>query len=336
MAKNVAEWSAKIRASWVDKGVVASVVATGTLLLECKAELGHGKYLKEAIAGSGLELIRVAQMFTKIASHKVLANASNYSLLPDAYNTLYALSGLEIPVLEKAILDGRVTPTLKLDEAKALVRRLELEANSDGPHPPANTPTKAWMLPEDLKPYYSDEYTTVILGDTREVLPRLTADTVHLVLGDPPYIKECEYLWAVITKESARLLTDGCSLVTLLGHHQLPFVMDEMRQHVDFHWIGGMGHANAITPLHGVRVGVSWKPALWFTKGTTPTVTDGSTRLTSVTASKTRASTSGDSPWSGLRIGLNASRTQPSGYWTPRWAQIPPWPRRSWAGDPSV
>ncbi len=206
-------------------------------------------------------------MFTRIADHKVIANPSNYSFLPGAYNTLYALSALDVPLLENAIADGRVTPTLKLEDAKALVHRLRMESEADASETPVVLSTRAWSLPKGLKPYYSDKYATILHGDACEILPQLRASSAHLVLADPPYAKDAEYLWALIAEQSARILTDGCSLVTLLGHHQLPLVMDEMREHLDFHWVGGMGHSNAITILHGARVAVSWKPALWFTNG---------------------------------------------------------------------
>jgi site-specific DNA-methyltransferase (adenine-specific) len=38
-----------------------------------------------------------------------------------------------------------------------------------------------------LKPYYSDAYCTLFLGDCRDVLPQLAPGSVDLVLTDPPY-----------------------------------------------------------------------------------------------------------------------------------------------------
>lgn len=39
-----------------------------------------------------------------------------------------------------------------------------------------------------MKPYYSDDRVTLYNGDSLEILPHLTAGTVHLCVTDPPYV----------------------------------------------------------------------------------------------------------------------------------------------------
>ena len=115
---------------------------------------------------------------------------------------------------------------------------------------------------------------TLYLGDCLEVLPTLEAGSVDAVVTDPPYQKKYSYLWEPLASESARLLPHGHSLVTLLGHYQLPLVMDVMRKHLTYWWIGGMYHPARRSVMFFKKVTVWWKPALWFVKDTTRRLPD--------------------------------------------------------------
>lgn len=118
-----------------------------------------------------------------------------------------------------------------------------------------------------MKPYYEQDGITIYHGDCREVLPTLAPESVDMVLTDPPYPAEFSFLWPVLGEQAARLLRPGCALVTLLGHYQVPDVLDALRPHLRYWWIGGMDQQPSINRLIGKRVGVAWKPALWFVKG---------------------------------------------------------------------
>lgn len=109
---------------------------------------------------------------------------------------------------------------------------------------------------------------TLIRGDCLEVLPTIAPGSVDAVVTDPPYPKEFEHLWDGLGQFSKGVLKDGGSLVTLLGHYQLPLVMDVLRSHLRYHWLCMLRNAEGINPImHGFRVKVNFKPALWFTKG---------------------------------------------------------------------
>jgi hypothetical protein len=86
-----------------------------------------------------------------------------------------------------------------------------------------------------------------------------------MVLTDPPYPSEFQPLYSVLGNESARVLREGRSLVTLCGHYQVPDVIDAIRPHMRYWWIGGMRHTSQAR-LPGKWVCASWKPALWFVK----------------------------------------------------------------------
>ena len=100
---------------------VEACVKAGRELLAAKAQLPHGGF--QGLFKPGVLRIdqRTAEMLMKIAEHAVLSNSNNYAILPAALNTLYQLSHLPDRSLRKAIENGRVTSTISIKEAKALV-----------------------------------------------------------------------------------------------------------------------------------------------------------------------------------------------------------------------
>jgi hypothetical protein len=109
-------WAEEIRRS-LGRSVEA-IIDVGNTIKKCKAELPHGQF-QEAVQLAGISP-RVAQMFMAVADNPVLSNTSIYSQLPGAYNTLYALSRLDVPQLEEAIGNGTVSAVMTLAEAKTL------------------------------------------------------------------------------------------------------------------------------------------------------------------------------------------------------------------------
>lgn len=119
-----------------------------------------------------------------------------------------------------------------------------------------------------MKPYYSDKWTTIYLGDCREVLPELPK--VDLVLTDPPYNVGKDYKsyndrnpkywqlmkgWFNEAKGISPLIVFTPGAVNLAGwmKHEKPF------------WIGCWYHSNACsrTPIGGFLV---WEPILIYGK----------------------------------------------------------------------
>lgn len=89
---------------------------------------------------------------------------------------------------------------------------------------------------------------------------------VSLVISDPPYENKYSDLWEPFAELSSRLLHEGGSLVTLLGHYQVPFVVEEFSSHLRYWWIGWLKHKN-LNRLPGKWVCVNGKPFLWYVKG---------------------------------------------------------------------
>ena len=104
------------------------------------------------------------------------------------------------------------------------------------------------------------------LGDSVEILPSIPGQSVDAIITDPPYPKEFDHVWIGMARESRRLLKDRGNLVTLLGHYQLPFVLDIFKDELRYWWIGGMNQPTMFK-MFGKGVVVRWKPCLWFING---------------------------------------------------------------------
>lgn len=116
-----------------------------------------------------------------------------------------------------------------------------------------------------VEPYYQDDLVTLYHGDCRELFPHLQADSVDLVLTDPPYPAEFLPLYGVLGEGSARVLKSGGHLVSLCGHYQLPDVFNLIHPHLRYWWVGGMSHTTK-QRLPGKWVAAAWKPAVWYVK----------------------------------------------------------------------
>ena len=117
-----------------------------------------------------------------------------------------------------------------------------------------------------MRPYYDHDGITIYHGDCREVLPCLGAETVDLVLTDPPYPKEFDHVWDAFGVDVPRVMKPESFLVTMLGHYQLPRVMSACSESLNYFWCAATEN-NKCPILHGVMVKVNWKPVLVYRKG---------------------------------------------------------------------
>ena len=104
-------------------------------------------------------------------------------------------------------------------------------------------------------------------GDFREVLADVPAESVALVLTDPPYPAEYLPLWSDLAAFAERVLVPGGSLVAYSGQGNLPQVLCRLSEHLRYWWIFALQHRHGSQSLQGKGVTCGWKPLVWFVKG---------------------------------------------------------------------
>jgi len=106
----------------------------------------------------------------------------------------------------------------------------------------------------------------VYQGDCIQGLKKLPDKSVDCIITDPPYEEKYMYLWDDLAKESERILKDGGSFITLVGHYQLLDVGNILSNHLRFWWIGSLIGKRS-NRIFGKNVITKFKPILWFLKG---------------------------------------------------------------------
>lgn len=108
-------WKERIEAAW--QRSVASVIDVGRLIKQAKVELGVSFSLLETELPFSST---VAAFLVKIAEHPVLSNPAYHPMLPNGYNTLYHLAGIDETTLVRQLESGQITPNFTLVNAKLL------------------------------------------------------------------------------------------------------------------------------------------------------------------------------------------------------------------------
>jgi N6-adenosine-specific RNA methylase IME4 len=108
-----AAWVAKIRVSWAQN--LSSIIETGRLLIQAKADLGqHGEWLP-LLEGKQLPFSeRWAQFLMEIARSDRLLNPNYSSVLPANVHTLVAISKMPEAMFQERLRDGTIHSEMKL------------------------------------------------------------------------------------------------------------------------------------------------------------------------------------------------------------------------------
>jgi len=110
----------------------------------------------------------------------------------------------------------------------------------------------------------------LICGDSGEVLPRLSCDSVDLVFTDPPYPRKFKHTFQYLAEYCPKLMAKGASLVTITPHYLLEEVMDMFRGKLKYRWILDMDQESGKHARMAMGIEVLWKPMLWYVKDSYP------------------------------------------------------------------
>ena len=109
----------------------------------------------------------------------------------------------------------------------------------------------------------------LFLGDLIEIGEREIAnESIDLIFTDPPYSSDSIDIFSKLANFANRVLKPGSSIVTYIGQHNLPEILDIFTSHnLKYWWPIAVKHTGPTKAFHQRKVFVLWKPLLWFVKG---------------------------------------------------------------------
>jgi 16S rRNA G966 N2-methylase RsmD len=106
-------------------------------------------------------------------------------------------------------------------------------------------------------------------GDMREICASLPAESIDVVITDPPYPHEFLPLYEELAKHAARLLKPGASCVVMCGQSYLPEIFTLVCKHLRYQWmLAYLTPGGQAAQVWQRKVNTFWKPVLWLTSGT--------------------------------------------------------------------
>lgn len=107
-------------------------------------------------------------------------------------------------------------------------------------------------------------------GNIDDMHHHVPAESVDIILTDPPYPKEFLHTWRSLGAFAESALKPGGHLFAMSGHAWLPEVFDALKQPgLRYNWILAMAPlvSGSFTCIGRRIVRSTWKPILWYTKG---------------------------------------------------------------------
>jgi len=149
------------------------------------------------------------------------------------------------PELADKVLAGE----MRLKEADVLWRRrCQLEAIRALPEPAL------------------DERAQILLGDFRQLSEEIEADSVDMILTDPPYTHVALPVWEDLGELAARILRPGGFLVAYSGHMYLDQVMAALSRHLSYWWLCCIPFRGPKPSVHDRQVRTGFRTVLVYVK----------------------------------------------------------------------
>lgn len=107
----------------------------------------------------------------------------------------------------------------------------------------------------------------ITFEDARQGMSNIPANSVDLIVTDPPYPKEYVNLYGDLAREAKRVLKEGHYLFAYCGAHELPEILQLMTPHLEWFWLFEIKHNGGYPRMWNKRIMVASKPVVSFTKG---------------------------------------------------------------------
>ena len=128
------------------------------------------------------------------------------------------------------------------------------------------------LLQQKLDEYDQKQTYHLHHGDLASVAETLDAESVDVILTDPPYGQEHLPLYKTLGDVALRLLKPGGSLVVLTGQSYVPAILSLLGASLTYHWmLSYLTPGGQAVQLWQRNINTFWKPVLWFIKGDTYT-----------------------------------------------------------------
>lgn len=114
--------------------------------------------------------------------------------------------------------------------------------------------------------YPDDFINKIICGDCSEVMKDIPDNSIDLIFTDPPYSKKYQYTFQYLSDYCPRIMKVGSSLITIVGHYELEYVMNLFRGKLKYRWILCLNQFTRNHARMAMGIEVMWKPMLWYVK----------------------------------------------------------------------
>ena len=115
---------------------------------------------------------------------------------------------------------------------------------------------------------YTHSFFRLIEGDLSEKGNEISDESIDFIFTDPPYSTDSIHIYSELAVLANRVLKPGGSIVTYIGQHNLPEILDIFTlNHLKYWWPIAVKHTGPTKAFHQRKVFVLWKPLLWFVKG---------------------------------------------------------------------
>lgn len=114
--------------------------------------------------------------------------------------------------------------------------------------------------------YYETKLGKLYHGDMNELHTVVDRDSVDLVYTDPPYPREYEILYLALADTARYVLKVGGSLITVIPHYNLPYVVSGISRFLKWRWLLHMNQWQGSHSRMAMGIEITFKPMGWWVK----------------------------------------------------------------------